>query len=86
MLGTNLGVNLVSLKIICFRVKYLMPYNCKLLVLRIVSESYKCFNIIIIYSLEFFASALADGHSLEVEWQQVSSSLLDSFQYSGRSQ
>ena len=42
--------------------------------------------IIIIYSLEFFTSALADGFSLESEWQQVSSSLPDSSQYSGRSQ
>ena len=42
--------------------------------------------IIIIYSLEFFTSALADGLSLEYEWQQVSSSLQDSSQYSGRSQ
>ena len=42
--------------------------------------------IIIIYSLEFFMSALADGLSLQFEWQQVSSSLQDSSQYSGRSQ
>ena len=42
--------------------------------------------ITIIYSLEFFTSALADGFSLEFEWQQVSSSLQDSSQYSGRSQ
>ena len=42
--------------------------------------------IIIIYSLEFITSALADGLSLEFEWQQVSSSLQDSSQYSGRSQ
>ena len=41
--------------------------------------------IIIIYS-EFFTSALADGISLEFEWQQVSSSLQDSSQYSSRSQ
>ena len=34
--------------------------------------------IIIIHSLEFFTSALADGFSLESEWQQVSSSLQDS--------
>ena len=27
--------------------------------------------IIIIYSLEFFTSALADGLSLEFEWQQI---------------
>ena len=42
--------------------------------------------IIIIHSLELFTSALADGFSLETEWQQVSSSLQDSSQYSGRSQ
>ena len=42
--------------------------------------------IIIIYSLEFFTSALADGLSLEIEWPQVSSSLQDSSQYSGRFQ
>ena len=34
--------------------------------------------IIIIRSLELFTSALADGFSLESEWQQVSSSLQDS--------
>ena len=33
--------------------------------------------IIIIHSLELFTSALADGFSLESEWQQVSSSLQD---------
>ena len=36
--------------------------------------------------LEFFTSALADSLSLEFVWQQVSSSLQDSSQYSGRSQ
>ena len=36
--------------------------------------------------LEFFTSALADGFSLEFEFQQVFSSLQDSSQYSGRSQ
>ena len=33
---------------------------------------------------EFFTPASADGFSLEFEWQQVSSSLQDSSQYSGR--
>ena len=42
--------------------------------------------IIIIYSFEFFISALANGFSLEFEWQKVSSSLQDSSQYSRRSQ
>ena len=35
---------------------------------------------------EFSTPALADGFSLEFEWQQVSSSLQDLSQYSGRSQ
>ena len=44
-------------------------------------------TIIIMMSLkEFFTSVLADGSSLESEWQQVSSSFQDSFQYSDRSQ
>ena len=34
---------------------------------------------------EFFTSVLADGLSLESEWQQISSSLQDSPQYSGQS-
>ena len=42
--------------------------------------------IIIVYSLVFFSSALADGLSLKFEWLQVSSTLQDSSQYSGRSQ
>ena len=41
--------------------------------------------IVIIHSLQLFTSALADGFSLESEWQPVSSSLQDSSQYSGRS-
>ena len=36
--------------------------------------------------LEFFTPTLADGLSLETEWQQASSSLQDSSQYSSRSQ
>ena len=42
--------------------------------------------IIIVTPLEFFTSALADGLSLEFEWQQVSSSFQDSSQYFGHSQ
>ena len=42
------------------------------------------FTIIIIYLFEFFTSALADGFSLEFEWQQVSPSIQDS-SHSGRS-
>ena len=40
----------------------------------------------LIYSLRVSTSVLADSFSLEFEWQQVSSSLQDSSQYSGRSQ
>ena len=47
--------------------------------------SFTFHSFIIIYSLEFFTSALADGFSVEFEWQQVSSSLQDSSQYSGPS-
>ena len=36
------------------------------------------YGIIIIHALELFTSALADGFSLESEWQQVSTSLQDS--------
>ena len=42
--------------------------------------------IIILLLWEFFTPALADGFPLEFEWQQVSSSLQDSSQYSGRPQ
>ena len=42
--------------------------------------------IIIIIPWECFTSALADNHSLEFEWQQFSSSLQHSSQYSGLSQ
>ena len=41
--------------------------------------------IIIIIFWEFFTPALADGFSLDFEWQQVSSSLQDPSQYSDRS-
>ena len=42
--------------------------------------------IIIILRWEIFTPALASGLPLEFEWQQVSSGLQDSSQYSGRSQ
>ena len=42
--------------------------------------------IIIIIIIEFFPSVLADGLSVEFEWQHVSPSLQDSSQYSGHSQ
>ena len=47
-----------------------------------------CMNIdtIYIYSLEVFTSTQADRLSPEIERQQVSSSLQNSSQYSGRSQ
>ena len=43
--------------------------------------------LLLLFTLwEFFTSANTDGLSLEFESQQVSSSLQDSFQYSGHSQ
>ena len=39
-----------------------------------------------LFLFEFFTPALTDGFSLVFEWQQVSSSLQDSSQYSYRSQ
>ena len=48
---------------------------------------YHIINIFFFFTpIEFFTLALANGFSLEFEWQQVSSSLQDSSQYSGRSQ
>ena len=65
---------------------------CVLYLVSVVSEAVVCWpekNIVIItiiYSLEFFKSALPDGISLEFERQQVSSSLQDYSQYFGRLQ
>ena len=42
--------------------------------------------IIIVIIIRVFIPALADGFTLEFEWQQISSSLQDSSQYSSRSQ
>ena len=42
-------------------------------------------TIIILLLWEFFTPALADGLSLEFEWQQISASIWNSSQYSGRS-
>ena len=47
-------------------------------------QFYLYYNYLFFISLEFFTSALAHGLSLEFEWQQISSSLQDSSQYSGR--
>ena len=50
-----------------------------------MSNSHKS-ELILFTPLEFFTSLLADGFSMEFEWQQVSSSHQDSSQYSGRFQ
>ena len=44
-----------------------------------------CLLLLLYTLLEFFTSALTNGFTLEFEWQQVSSSLQDSSQDSGRS-
>ena len=40
-------------------------------------------SLLLFNSLALFTSVLADGFSQESEWQQISSSLQDSSQYSG---
>ena len=42
------------------------------------------YSLLLLFTpLEFFTSVLADGFSLEIVWQQISSSLQDSSQDSG---
>ena len=48
-----------------------------------ISKSYNHFILLI---WKIFTPALADGFSLDSEWQQISSNLQDSSQYSNRSQ
>ena len=61
--------------------------SCFLVLLRYSFSIVPYISICLLFTpWEFFTSALADGFSLEFEWQQVSSSLQDSSQYSGRSQ
>ena len=68
----------------------LEKYVCKLFASRKIVWNYDGLQIIIIIIIiiysDFFISVLADGLSLEFQWQQVSSSLQDASQYSGRSQ
>ena len=54
-------------------------------VIVVVVESYYyyCYNYFTL--LKVFMPTLADGFSLEFEWQQVSSSFQDSSQYSSQS-
>ena len=50
-----------------------------------ISRAFHCYYYFSILRV-FFTPALTDGFSLDSEWEQVSSSLQDSFRYSGRSQ
>ena len=74
----SIPISWLYILIVCIRVSNCFSFFAN----RSMSSMY----IIIIYSLEFFISAWADGISLEFEWQQASWSLQDSSQYSGRSQ
>ena len=60
--------------------------NCFIIAYTCVLSNLAIITIIIIFIWEFFTSALADGFPLESEWQQVSSSLQDSSEYSSWSQ
>ena len=64
--------------IVWFNVSLLLPFAILLIFIIIII-------IIMFIHLEFFTTVLADGFSLEFEWQQIFSSLQDSSQYSGRS-
>ena len=50
-----------------------------------INESIIIIIIIILLFWEVFTPALVDGFPLEFDWEQVSASLQDSSQYSGRS-
>ena len=63
LLHEKLVFSMLCLKSLCS----LFIYNSSVIII-----------IIIIYSLELFTSALADGFSLKSEWQQVPSNLQDS--------
>ena len=65
--------NVHTITFFCFQV----------IVLLLIHVLFVLFLVTVIYNpWEFFTSALVDGLSLEFEWQQVSSSLHDSSQYS----
>ena len=66
------------------RSKYLSVFSFSLIFTMWLTGSSK-FTIIIDIPCEFFTPALADGLSQGSKWQQKSSGLQDSFQYSGRS-
>ena len=67
------------------RFTYLSLFSLSLVFYFVFRWDGKSIIIIIIYSLEFFTSGLADGLSPEFHWQQISLSFQDSSQYSGRS-
>ena len=55
--------------------------------MNVLYDKIAIFQLLLLFTpLEFFTSVLADGFSLEFEWQHVSSSLQNSSQYSGRPQ
>ena len=64
---------------LCCLLRRLSPLQCKLLLLS------SLLLLLLFTPLEFFTSVLADGFSLEFEWQQVSSSLQNWSQDSSRS-
>ena len=74
--------NLLHLLIMWHTISFLSTHNLHLL----FCSSYIFLLIIILLLGFFFTKALADGLSLKLQWQQVSSSLQDSSRYSGRSQ
>ena len=69
----------------CF-ITYIIIIIIIIIILRMINILTMSLNyfIIILLLFEFFTLALADGFSQEFEWQQVPSSLQNSFYDSGR--
>ena len=72
-----------------FRLYHNVTYICNFVASYLILLWYSWLLLLLLLLLftpwEFFTSVLADGLSLEFEWEQVSLSLQDSSQYSSRS-
>ena len=74
---------LIIISITIFSCSLAFSNSC-LFLFSLIFSLWSAGTVLLFTPLEFFTSVLADGLSLEFEWQQVSSSLQDSSQYSGR--
>ena len=79
-------IKIIIYKYIIYKYIKLLYTNYYIQILILLSLLLLLLLLLLFTPLEFFTSVLADGFSLEFEWQQVSSSLQDSSKYSGRPQ